>query len=242
MPGPGNYTHLTYNSPLSAERAAGLVSTLAAGEPRTVLDVGCGWGELLLRVLSAVPAATGTGLDTDSRTLARGRANAERRGLGGRVTFVETPAAQFTSEPVDVVICLGSSQAFGTCKDALTALHTLVRPGGRLLFGDGFWERPPSADLIERLGGDDGSTDLAGTVRAAIDAGFRPLAVGSADRAEWEAFESGYLADWEEWLVDNAGHPDAEDTRAQADEHRDRWLTGYRDVLGFCYLLLGRPA
>ena len=109
------------------------------------------------------------------------------------------------------------------------------------MFGDGIWQRPPAEALIELL---DGSslTDLAGTVDQAIEAGFRPLEIGSATPAEWEAFESGFLADWEEWLVDNSEHSEAANTRARSDAHRDRWLRGYRDVLGFCYLILGRPA
>jgi cyclopropane fatty-acyl-phospholipid synthase-like methyltransferase len=50
---------LTFLSPLSEARAAKLVSFLAEGRPTSVLDVGCGWGELLLRVLEAAPAALG---------------------------------------------------------------------------------------------------------------------------------------------------------------------------------------
>ena len=240
--GPGYYAYLTYNSPLSDGRAADLAAALAATDPQTVLDIGCGWGELLLQLLAAAPLATGIGVDTDPRTLARGRANADDRGLTSRVAFLESQAAELASGPADVVLCIGSSQAFGSNADALRALYPLVRPGGRLLFGDGIWERPPSAELIEALGGEDGTTDLAGLIDHAIGAGFRPLAIGSATRAEWEQFESGYLADWEEWLVRNNGHPEAAAVRGTADAHRDRWLRGYRDVLGFSYLILGRPA
>ena len=226
--GPGYYAYLTYNVPLSTMRAHRLVAALAAADPRTVLDAGCGWGELLLQVLACVPAASGVGVDTDPRALARGRANADSLGLTDRVRFVEAAAAEATQEPADVVICLGSSQAFGSSADALHALYPLLRPGGRLLFGDAIWERPPTAELIEQLAGLGTVTDLAGVVDIAIDAGFRPLSIGSASRAEWEEFESGYLADWEEWLLGNTKHPDAGHIRAAADAHRDQWLRGYR--------------
>ncbi len=33
-----------------------------------------------------------------------------------------------------------------------------------------------------------------------------------------------------------------EQVRTSADEHRKRWLRGYRGVLGFSYLTLARPA
>jgi len=51
---------------------------------------------------------------------------------------------------------------------------------------------------------------------------------------EWDDFESGYLADVEEWL---GTHDDAE-TKARADVHRSRRLRGYRGVLGLAYLTL----
>jgi hypothetical protein len=83
--------------------------------------------------------------------------------------------------------------------------------------------------------------DLAGLVDLAIAAGFRPLAVETATRDEWERFESGYLADWEEWLRVHGDDPRADEIRTRADMHRNEWLRGYRDVLGFAYLTLARP-
>jgi len=64
---------LTFLAPLSEARASRLVAFLAADEPSTVLDVGCGWGELLLRVLEAVPSARGLGVDLDEEAVAAAR-------------------------------------------------------------------------------------------------------------------------------------------------------------------------
>lgn len=59
--GPPRLTRLAFHNPLSEARAAGIVRRLAGAGPRTVLDLGCGWGELMLRVLTAVPEARGSG-------------------------------------------------------------------------------------------------------------------------------------------------------------------------------------
>src|SRR5581483_4156669 len=91
---PPGLSRLTFHGPLSEARAARIVARLAANRPRTVLDIGCGWGELMLRILEAVPAATGLGLDTHEGDLARGRAGARSRGLGDRVTFVRESAVR----------------------------------------------------------------------------------------------------------------------------------------------------
>ena len=58
---PPRLTRLTFHGPLSEARAARIVARLTGNSPRTVLDIGCGWGELMLRVLAAAPDATGLG-------------------------------------------------------------------------------------------------------------------------------------------------------------------------------------
>jgi ubiquinone/menaquinone biosynthesis C-methylase UbiE len=241
MPERGYYDHLTFNAPLADARADEIARRLAAAGPRDVLDIGCGWGELMLRVVEQAPGSVGTGLDHDERLLERGRRVADDRRLGERVRFLDEPVTTW-DEPAELVLCIGSSQAFGSVPDALHRLRSLVRPGGRLLFGDGFWE--PSGPVDESLVWDDvlDLPNLAGLVSQAQDAGYRPLYVEAATTAEWDAFESGYLADDEEWLLRNPDHPEADAVRAAADEHRDRWLRGYRNGLGFGYLTLGLPA
>jgi len=241
-PQPGCYEHLDFNAPLSAARAEAVARSLTRDRPADVLDVGCGWGRLLLLTVAATDTATGRGVDSDPELLERARADACGRGLGDRVSFTETnlPAPL---EPADAVICVGADHAFGGQSEALRALRELVRPGGRLLFGTGFWERVPSAEQAGVLDETPESLpDLAGLVDLATAEGLRPLGVQTANRDEWERFESGFLADWEEWLLRYGHLPGADAVRRKADGHRDRWLRGYRDVLGFAYLTLGRPA
>ncbi|PLW71358.1 SAM-dependent methyltransferase, partial [Streptomyces sp. DJ] len=81
---PPRLTRLAFHGPISEDRAARLVDRLARSAPAGVLDIGCGWGELMLRILEAVPGATGLGVDVNADDLARGRRNAAARGLAGR--------------------------------------------------------------------------------------------------------------------------------------------------------------
>ena len=239
----GSGTRLTFHGPLSTERADRLAAELAAGTPADVVDYGCGWGELLLRVLEAAPGANGVGIDIHGPDIARGRQNAEERGLSGRVCFIEGPAADH-ARPGDVVISCGSYQAFGTIGEALRALRALVKPAGLLLFGAEIWDRTPTDEQLASMWPGmtvDDCLHLPGLVDVAAGEGFRPLRIQTATRSEWEEFESGYAAGAEEWLLANGDHPDAGQVRANLDRHRSIWLRGHRDVLGFAYLTLGVP-
>lgn len=246
----GAATRLHFHGPLSGERADRLVAALAVRNPATVVDYGSGWGELLLRILAAVPGAHGTGIDVHGPDLVRGRALAAERGIADRATFVEGPAADYAepadrAAPADLVISLGAYQAFGSIPEALQALRARVRPGGRLLFGCEIWERTPTASQLAAMWPGTTADEcryLPDVVDLAVAAGFRPLCVETATRGEWEEFESGYAADVEEWLLDNADHPEAADLRAKLDGHLSIWLRGTHDVLGFVYLILGVPA
>ncbi|MBQ0998040.1 cyclopropane-fatty-acyl-phospholipid synthase family protein [Streptomyces sp. RK62] len=244
--GPPQLTRLTFHGPLSEQRAGRLVERLARTGPATVLDIGCGWGELMLRVLEAVPGATGVGIDLKAQDLARGRRAAGERGLAGRVEFAEESATGTTRGPADLVLCVGSSQALTALEppallpDALRALRGLVADGGRVLLGEGFWQRRPTeAELANMWPGASATDhhDLGTLLDLAVEAGFRPEWTETADAGEWEEFESAYQADAEVWLADHPDHPLAAQTRERLDRHRAQWM-GYRGILGIAYLTL----
>ncbi|MEU8711202.1 class I SAM-dependent methyltransferase [Streptomyces sp. NPDC048663] len=238
---PPRLTRLTFHGPLSEARAAAMVRRLAATRPASVLDIGCGWGELMLRLLEAVPGARGVGVDVHAGDLARGRRAAGERGLAGRVEFAEESAAGTGRGPADVVLCLGASQALDDdLETALRELRRLVADGGRVLLGEGFWQRTPTEEELSDMWPGASAADhhgLAALVGLAVAAGFRPEWTETADLAEWEEFESAYQADQEVWLAARPGHPLATETRARLDAHRSSWLT-YRGVLGLAYLTL----
>jgi hypothetical protein len=243
------YRDLVFMTPLSEERAGRLVDFVTADLRGTVVDIGCGWAELLLRAVAAAPQAQGQGVDLDTDSIEHGRRLAAERGVADRVTLTVADAKVVLTDTVESLICIGASQVWNPAGDeslpmgyarALEAIRARVVRGGRVVYGEAIWSQPPTAEAIAPLGGRlDEMVSMAELVEIAVDAGFMPMAVHEADTQEWDDFESGYSACYARWLVEHApDHPDTDEVRRRARRQRDAYLRGYRGILGLAYLQL----
>ena len=223
---------------MSSARANELAASVRPLADAVIVDLACGWAELLLRVLADEPTAHAVGIDRDPEAIARARTNADARGLHDRIRLECADATEW-SDQTDVAIVIGASHAWGGARATLDAIHPLLRPGGRFLFGEGIWEQPPTPQALAALGAQpDDFTTLAGLVDLCLQCGYRPLALSTATLNEWDEFESRYCAGRERWLMQNSDADSADEVRAEIDSHRDGWLHGYRGILGFAYLTL----
>lgn len=237
---PPIHDDLSFNSPLSETRAADLVAFIGSLASGRIVDIGCGWAELLLRAVETTPRASGLGIDLRAEAILRGRANAEARGLAERVELVVADASTEAPGTADAAICLGASQVWGDHISALTALRAMVPAGGRVLYGDAVWIKDPTAAALKALDAipSDYGT-LADLVDVAVSRRFHPLRIGQATTEEWDTFESGYSWGFERWLMSHPDdHHDAAKVREMAADHRRKWLRGYREILGFGFLSL----
>jgi SAM-dependent methyltransferase len=228
------YARMRWNMPLSPEHAELLLDRLDLRSGQRIADLGCGWGEMLLTAVGRAGAGTaGLGIDTDESVLERGRREAAARDLP--VEFLKADVASWRGT-ADRVLCTGTSHAFGGTADALRSLAGVVPAGGRLLYGDAIWSRPPSPEAVGLLGGGIGSlTELLDAARAA---GWRVIHVSEADQREWDDFESTFRAGRQEWLLANPGHPRAADIREWLDDRERGYITVYRGILGFAHVIL----
>ena len=240
---------LVFMTPLSDDRAAQLVAFASDGLRGTVVDIGCGWGELLLRVVANAPSASGVGIDIDTTSISHGRDLAKTRELASRVTFVEGDAHGNLPAHADAVICIGASQALAPAMDenqpldyrsALRAIREHVSPGAHVVYGDAIWSTKPTAEAARPLSGRlDEFVTLDELVAIASDEGFTPAQVHEATLDEWDEFESGYSACYATWLATHpADHEDAPRVRELAQQQHDAYYDGYRGILGLAYLAL----
>jgi cyclopropane fatty-acyl-phospholipid synthase-like methyltransferase len=223
---------MRWNTPLFQSHAELLLDRLDLTPGTRVVDLGCGWGELLLRAVKR--GAVGIGVDTDPLALQRGQALAQEYGL--QAEFVSQEAADW-SGTADRALCIGSSHAFGSSQAMLERLADVV-PSGRVLVGDGCWAGSPSTAALDIFG--DSVLPLPELVEACRTAGWRVIHMTTAGQQEWDDFESTSRAGWQEWLLANESDPRAAEVRDWLDTRERQYLHDYRGVLGFAYLVLGR--
>ena len=109
-------------------------SKLDLREGMRLLDVGCGWGGMVLH------AATQHGADAVGVTLAREQANlASKRvaeaGLADQIAIRVQDYRDIDDGPYDAISSIGMFEHVGEARltEYFTRLHRLLRPGGRLL-------------------------------------------------------------------------------------------------------------
>jgi SAM-dependent methyltransferase len=236
------HTHHPIAAPVSGVNVNRLLRRAGRGPQARILDLGCGAAAWALQALAHHPDGLADGIDLSRYALDRASAMAAERGLEDRLILHERDARTYVPDgDYDLVLCVGSTHAFGGFAGTLELAGRHVNAYGVLIVGEGFWEATPSKAALSALDADpDDFTDLAGLSEAAERAGWTPIYAHVSDAAEWDDYEWSWVGALTEWALDNPGHPDAAGTLAAARDHRDRWLRGYRGILGFATLVLRR--
>jgi cyclopropane fatty-acyl-phospholipid synthase-like methyltransferase len=223
---------LPHANPLSVDQMSDLLDVALAQRPRTALEVGCGAGEFSIELAKRQDVHV-IALDTNPYALERAVAVASTTRLVGTVEFRQSPATEFTGEPVDLLVCIGSSHAFGTPRQALQALRGLLKPSGTLVFADLCWSAKPSPKYLQYLETSEGDywmVEEAETVFAEAGLKVKVNIVASAD--SWARYEAGVLRGRLEFA--KALPPDQ---AAEISETSTEWYLAYeehgRHCLGF---------
>jgi ubiquinone/menaquinone biosynthesis C-methylase UbiE len=230
-------------NPLDPEALDRLLAGLDLGPGARVLDVGCGKGEILVRLMERY-GVDAVGVDTNGDFLAELRRRAARRATAGELALHEMDFAEFSYDPAsfDLAMCVGATHACGGYIRTLNALIRAATPGGLVLIGDGFWRREPDAEYLAVLGAArDEYTDHDGNVAAGTARGLIPLESITSSEADWDRYEDLYASEIERFARD---HPDDPDREAMLKRIR-RWRGAYqrwgRSTLGFGLYLFGKP-
>jgi len=224
-------------NPTSPEKIR-LVGAAAALRPGSqVLDVASGRGGPAL-VLAQEFGAHFVCLEKAPEFAAAARERAEAAGLSHLIDVHEADGAEFPlGSGYDAALCLGATWIWTGLTGTAQALAATVDDAGYVVVGEPYWRRWPLPPGVH----DDGFVPLAGTVARFESAGLRLVALVASSEDDWDGYESLHWAALEEWLTQNAGHPQHDEIRAQHERSRREHLEYRRELLGWT-MLVGRKA
>ncbi len=230
---------MLFNSPLHVFKADRIIKQLNLKLGSHVLDVGCGDGEFLVRVAERYEIR-GVGVDHNEDLIGQAQAKASQRVKSGNVIFSTQDAANLSDQNnlYDLIISIGSEFIFGGYDAALQKLKLSLAPNGLLLLGTVFWKKEPTAEYLQRMGGENPYFDHRTTVAKAVQQGFLPFYVCRSNDDEWDDFESS--ASQRKYL-EALNQPLTTEVTEKIEKIRN-WQDGYlkwgMDTMGFGFYLL----
>jgi len=236
---------LLWNNPISEAKMAQYIDTLQLTSDQSVHDVGCGCGEVLIRIHERY-SVRGTGIDKTGSLIAEATKRLQARTASDAVRFEVGDINEFTVQPstMDLVVCLGATHAFGLGSDAyenaISKICPMLRSGGMILVSDGYLKQPAGKEYRSLLGDDvPDCTTHESNVAVWQSQGLIPIGAWTSSLDEWDEFEWKYQRIFERRA--SAGDESAIKRLASRREWMKAYLKHGRDTLGYGVYLFRKP-
>jgi len=188
------HEQVPHANPLSAAQMEELVERAIGWSPSTALDIGCGPGTFSVGLASRAPVSV-IAIDLNPAFLERGKSTAKGAPLVGNIAFLERSLQSDEAGPFDVVVCIGSSGAVGSPREALSRCKELMTAEGVLVFAELVWTSEPSEEFLAFLGTERTYYWLSSEGEAVFaQCGLAVEYEVKASRSSWEIYEQAVLS------------------------------------------------
>ena len=235
---------LAYASPMPIAKMELVIDLLDLPAGGRVADFGAGKAELSIRLIERYGVQV-TAIERASAFVEEARQRAAGRVPATALMLHEGDAAAVRIEPgsLDLAVCIGATEVHGGYAATLAALRSLVRPGGRVLVGEGYWKREPPPEYLVAIGAAaEEFASHADNVAAGVALDLLPAHAVTASEDDWDDYEWRHALAVERWASAHPDDPDKETLLARIRSWRDAYLRWGRDALGFGLYLFERPS
>lgn len=226
-----------FNNPMSEGKLDQVLSLLDLKPQARVLEIGSGHGELARRLVHQYSTELHA-VENSTYALEEAKLRTTGNSPESQIQWVAEDAGAYLSTVedgyYDAAICIAACHALGGMEDTLRILSRVVRPGGSILIGEGYWRKKPDDSYLGALGSEENELlHYDSTVLLGERFGLTPLWASVASEDDWDRFEWNYSLSIEQYCQEHPDHPDVKAMQEKIRNWRRTYLTWGRDTLGF---------
>jgi len=235
--------HVVCN-PTSEEKLTRLVDLVQLPTAARVVDIACGKGEFLIRLVEAY-GVRGVGVDLSPFFIADAERRLRARVPQAAITFTQMDGADFKPDKphsLTLASCIGASWVFGGHAQTLDALVGMAEPDGWVIVGEPFWLREPSDEHLRACGL---TRDAFGSHAENVEAGERRgldlvhTLVSSKD--DWDRYEGLQWHAMAEYARADRDDADLPELLERVAKEKSVYLRWGRDALGWAIYIFRCP-
>ncbi|MBM3705378.1 MAG: class I SAM-dependent methyltransferase [Actinobacteria bacterium] len=128
-----------------------LLSVLKLKPNYRVLDIGCGKGEVLIKLVELFNIS-GIGVDISPYFIKDCKDRKNYRIPNSDIKFLEMDGAEYRPEKnelFDLAICMGASFVYDGFLGTIDALKKMTKPGGFIIIGEPYWLKEPEDKYLK---------------------------------------------------------------------------------------------
>jgi SAM-dependent methyltransferase len=230
----------TVMNPVNEDRLERLYDLLELKRGARVMDIGCGKGEMLIR-LAEKYHVKGVGVDKSPYCIREAAESKRERVPRTELKFLEMDGAQYkieNGESSDLAMCMGATWIYGGYRNTIKVLAGMTKPFGFVMVGEPFWRRNPPAEYLKsgELSADSFDTHH-GNVAAGEVEGLRTVYTLVSGEEDWDMYEALHWYAAAGYALTNPQDPDLEELSALVSKDRESYLRWGRETLGWAIYL-----
>jgi SAM-dependent methyltransferase len=234
------HRHHKVMNPVNEDRLDRLYDLLELKQGARVIDIGCGKGEMLIRLAERYHIK-GVGVDKSPYCIREAAESKRKRAPQADLKFLEMDGAQYkpeNGEPSDFAMCIGATWIYGGYRNTIKALAGMTKPSGFAMVGEPFWRKTPSQEYVksQRLTPDAFNTHR-GNVATGGSEGLQPVYTLVSGEDDWDMYEGLHWYAAAEYAITNSEDPDLEELQARVSSERESYLRWGRETLGWAIYL-----
>ncbi len=238
-----SHRSLLYANPISPAKMETLFSLLDLSKDASVLDIGTGNAEVLIRLVE-IYGVKATGIERSPIAIQKAYEQIAARVPQNEIEIRDMDASTLPElyEQFDVAICIGASEIFGGYAGTIQTLTQSVQPGGQIVVGELYWKREPAEDYLTAFGvSREEYTTNANNIATGVKQGLVPLFALAASDDEWDQYEWQRIRAIEQYAREKPDDPDTPKLLERIRWWRDMYVRWGRDTLGFALYLFRSP-